>query len=74
MENSLHILGNLQIEARIINQDNDIRLVLTDIFPADLHIAEYGSQVHEHRDKTHKSHFPVMFDQSSSYLFHQIPT
>ena len=72
MENCLHILGYLQIKTGIINQDNDIRPVLTDVFPANLHVAEYGSQVHEHRDEPHKRHFPVMFNQSSSYPFHQI--
>jgi hypothetical protein len=67
-----YIFGNLQIEARIVYQNQHIRFPVYNIHLTHVHVPENGTQMQQHRNKAHVSQIPVMFYQSPSHLLHQI--
>ena len=70
----LNKLGNLQVKARIIDQNNHIRLPLNNILLAFVHILKDGTQMQQDRNEPHIGQFLIMFDTSTSHRTHQITT
>ena len=65
-------LRNLQIEPRIIHQDDHIRLPTDNVLLAKLHIPEDGAEMQQHRNETHVSQLFIMLDTSTSHFTHQV--
>ena len=71
-ELSLHILSDLQVKARIVDQDHDIGLIATNVVLAETHVAQDGAQVAQHGDNPHKRHLAIMLDQRAAHGRHQV--
>ena len=68
----LYILGYLQVKARIVDEDDYIRLPLADVLFTHLHITKNGAQVQQHRNETHISQFAIMLHTSAPNSSHQV--
>ena len=66
------VLRYLEVEARIVDEDDHVRLPLTDVLLAHLHIAENGGQVHQYGDESHIGQFAVVLHQRSSHGSHLV--
>ena len=64
--------GNIQIESRIIYQNDNIRIPGNDIFLATSHIGKDSTQMEQHRNKSHISQLLIMFHHRTAYGSHQI--
>ena len=64
----MNILGNIEIESRIIYQNNDIRLPCNNIFFARRHVAQNDRQMEQYRDKAHISEFTIMLHTCASHF------
>ena len=62
------------IEAGIINEDDEVGLVLQDIAFAKTHVAQNCRQVADHFSKSHECKVPVMFDNGCTFFLHQVST
>ena len=60
------------IEAGIINKNDEIWVILQDIAFAKTHVAQNCRQVADYFCKTHECQVPVMFDNCCSFLLHQV--
>jgi hypothetical protein len=67
-------LGNLQVEARIVDKDDNIWMPLKDILLTHPHIAKYCRQMEQDRNETHIGEVFVMSDPSTSDSRHQVTT
>ena len=65
-------LGYIQIESRIVHQNNNIRLPGNNVFFTTLHICKDSAQMEQHGNKTHVCQFFIMFHHRSSDGSHQI--
>ena len=65
-------IGDAEVEARIIHQDNDIGLIIKDIFLALGDISQHLAQVDRHLHEAHVSHRAVMFEQLDTFGLHQV--
>ena len=65
-------LGDIQIESRIIYQNDNIRIPGNDIFLATSHIGKDSTQMEQHRNKSHISQLLIMFHHRTAYGSHQI--
>ena len=70
----MDILGYVEVEPRIINEDNHVRLPLTDILLTHLHVLEDGRQVGNDRNDAHVSQFLVMLDTGAADSSHLVTT
>ena len=70
----VHELGDVEIEARVVDQDHRVGSPLPDILLALRHVAEDGRQVEEHRDEAHIGHLAVVAHQGSSLGGHLVAT
>ena len=68
----LHIFGNLEIEARVIHQDDYIRIPLRDVFLASVHVLENGAKMEQDRNEAHIGQLPVMLHPSTPNGTHQV--
>ena len=57
----MHVFGNVEVEARIVDEYNHIWLPLHNVALAHGHIAEYSAQVHQYRYESHVGKFAVVF-------------
>ena len=65
-------LGNTQVETGIIHQYHHIGLPGNYIFLASLHIGKDGTQVQQHRDKSHICQLLIMLHHRSANCRHQV--
>ena len=68
----MHKLGNIEIKARIIHQNNNIRRPCHDVLLTSLHVGKDGSQMQQYRNKAHVSQLLIMLHHRSSYSSHHI--
>ena len=69
-------LGNLDVEARVVNQYNHIRLKGHNIATAVTHLREDGADIESHLHKAEERHLAVVLHQifASAHLGHHIST
>ena len=65
-------LGYTQVETGVIHQYHHIGLPGNDIFLASLHIGKDGTQVQQHRDKSHICQLLIMLHHRSANCRHQV--
>ena len=68
----VHELRDAEVEARIVDEDDDIRAPCHDILLAERHIAEDGAQMEQHGDEAHVSQIFVMAHTRAAFRSHEI--
>ena len=63
---------DLEVEARIVDTDDCVGLVLQDVVFAEADVAQYGAQMHDHFDKTHDGEVANVTYRSATYLSHGV--
>ena len=71
-QTTLHILGYFQIETRIIYQYNHIGTKCGNILFTQTHVRQNFIEIHQHRNKSHISHIPIMLYQRTATRSHQV--
>ena len=69
---AVNVLGNIKIEAWIIDKDDDIRLPLRNILLAHLHILENGTQMQQDRNEPHIRQFAIVTNTRTTDCSHQV--
>ena len=64
--------GDVEVESRIIHQDNDVRLPVYNVFLAQAHVGKDDRQMDEHRDEAHVGQFAVVLDARPADGCHQV--
>ena len=67
-----YIFGDLQVEARIVHQDDAVRLPRLDILFAELHVLQDGRKVQQHGDQAHIGQVAIMADTCAADGRHQV--
>ena len=68
----MYVFCYFEVEARIVDKDDDIWLPFADVLLTHLHILEDGTQVQQHRDKPHIGQLAVVTDARASNSSHQV--
>ena len=68
----MYIFRYIEVEARIVHEYKHVRLPLKDILLAHLHILQYGTQVQQHRYKTHIGQVAVVHHTRATDCRHQV--
>ena len=68
----MNIFGYIEIEAWIVDKDNDIGLPLRNILLTHLHILKDGTQVKQDGDETHVGQLAIVADTRASDSSHQV--
>ena len=68
----VQIFCNLQIEARIVDEDYGIGSPLCDVLLAEFQIAEDCWQMHEHRNESHVCQFLIVSHTGTADSRHQV--
>ena len=67
-----HILGNAEVEARIVDKNHRVGAPPGYVTLARAHVGKYGRQVQQHRNKPHVSQFAVVAHPGAAYSRHQV--
>jgi hypothetical protein len=70
----MYELGDVKIEARIVNKNDNIGMPLNNILLAHLHVPENGAQMQQDGNKAHKSQFSIVTDTRTTNGSHQVAT
>ena len=70
----LDIFGNIEVETRIVDKDDHIRLPRYNVALGLLHITQNGRQMQQHRHKTHIGQLTIMFYTHTTSRLHQVTT
>ena len=68
----MYKLRDVKVEARIVDEDDDIRLPRHDILLAERHVAEDRAQMEQHGDETHVSQVLVMAHARATLCCHEV--
>ena len=68
----LHKFGNLQVEARIIHENDYIGVPCHNVLLALVHVSKNGPQMQQYGNETHIGQFLIMFHSGSTDGAHQI--
>ena len=71
---AMNIFGNVKVEARIVDENDNIGLPLGNILLAHLHVSENGAQVQEYRNKAHIRQFTIVLDTRTTDGCHHVAT
>ena len=70
----MHILRDVEVEARIIYEDNHIRLPRFDVLLAEAHIPQDGAQMKQYRQEAHIGQLTIMLHAGASHSSHHVAT
>ena len=68
----VQVLGNAEVEARVVNEYDHVGLPLADVALAHRHIPQDGPQVQQHRHEAHVGQFAVVLHQCAPLGCHQV--
>ena len=68
----LHILGDVEIEARIVNEYHHVGAPLGDVLLAFAHVAQNGGQMQQHGHEAHVGQLAVVLHASAPLGRHQV--
>ena len=66
------IFRYLEVKARIIDENDHIGFPFHDVALAQLHIAQYGRQMEQYGNETHKSEVAVVSYERAAFLSHHV--
>ena len=67
-----HILGYVEVEARIVDQNDHVGRPLHDVALTHLHVAQDGAQMEQHRHEAHVSQLAVVFYARAAHRRHEV--
>ena len=68
----MNVLGDVEVEARVVDEDEGVGLPLEDVALAHLHITEDGAQVQKYRYEPHVGQFLVVAHEGGSSSLHEV--
>ena len=72
MAKAVNVFRYLQIETRIVDENNHIGIPLGNVLLAHLHISQDSAQVQQHGNETHVSQFAVVLHHRAAHCGHQV--
>ena len=67
-----YILGNAEVEARVVDENHHVGAPLHDVALTHLHVTEYGTQMQQHRHKAHISQFAIVTHPCAADSRHEV--
>ena len=68
----LHELGDIQVEAGVVDKDDAVGLPVEDVQLTHFHITEDGGQMEQHGDEAHIGQFAIVAHPSAADRHHQV--